>query len=1194
MSFRVSVSKKDVWFLALLVVIASALSLRPALAQTVYGSVYGTAIDASGSVVPNATVTVTNEQKGISLKTQTNAAGEYRIDHLVPNPYTISVTAAGFKTFTLTGVQINAGDAPRVDATLTIGSTSESVTVSSDAEALLQTQSQQVGVTIQQQVAANLPIYAEEAANIITLEPGVEGYTGHFGVSGEYPTGTGLFSVDGQTTGNEDWTLDGTDDTSPILDLIVVDPPPDTIQSAKIVTTDMDTDVGKAMTLSVPFETKSGGNQFHGEINDFRTSAANLARNPFLAAQSPGGFPGHVAPALKSVYEGNVGGPILKNRLFFFVDYSGLRNRVGGSSTVTIPTARVFQTCLGMEAANNGIAGCDFSDYSTGLGPSGYIYEPNNGPQYPGNVIPAAQVSTQAINALKALYAVTGNPNTTGSSNGTTLNYSASGAGFINSGQYTERVDFQWTPKMHVFGRYSYFHDNLNGTPIYGVMGGTGPSGIGNPATGHDHNATLGFDDALGDTLLTDLRLGFYRLNELNLKYDEGVNLATNLGIPGLNGTGYALTDGAPTFTVIGAMTMGNNGNAELIEDEYQYQIVNNWTKTLKTHSIKFGVDLRYGQDLRVPSDFNRAGAMTFGVGPTSNPSTLSTNNPNKVAGGLGLATFMLGDVTQMGRYISKVSDAKEMQKRTFFYGMDSWRLTNKLTLNYGLRWEIYFPETINQPGNGGELNLTTGLIAAAGVDGIPSNMGYKTVLGNLAPRVGASYQLDNKTVIRVGYGRAFGMGTYGDIFAISSTQNLPVLANQQLNPATSTSTVFNLSTGPAPFVFPTIPSNGQIPLPAGVTADSRPNPMRYQTLDSWNASVQRAITGTLTVTAGYVGNKGTHVWAGDYEYVNPNPPAAVLPASESITGSPLYWDPSISGTTPNAQGHTGYIFNLLPLYAKFGWTQPINYYCNCADTHFNALRLSVEKRFSRGLNFTANYSWQHANNYDTPYYVINKKVEWGPQDYTRDQVLTVFGFYELPFGRQGDLFKSVPKWADDVIGGWRLSPSVNISGGLPFSVTYLNCGLNLPPATLQQASATGAPCYPNRSGEFPLQLKAFSAATHNRSYFSPYASTPLSSSNSTDGPFSFPAPDQLGNSPRNSFRGPNYWNADLSLEKEFPMWEEVHAQFRMDAYNAFNHMSPGNPSGLCMDCNTSQGFITALAPGSVPRQLVFALKVLF
>ena len=183
------------------------------------------------------------------------------------------------------------------------------------------------------------------------------------------------------------------------------------------------------------------------------------------------------------------------------------------------------------------------------------------------------------------------------------------------------------TDKIHLFGRYSYFHDQLNGNPIWGsVMGGAGPSGLGNPAVAHDHNIAVGFDDALTDSFLTDLRLGYLPVARRSMpKYDKGVNLATNLGIPGLNGTGYALTDGAPSFSVsgtgsAGALAFGNNCNCQLFEDEEQFQIVNNWTKTLKTHTIRWGADLRYGRNLRVSQRSPTVPvALTFGIGPTSN-----------------------------------------------------------------------------------------------------------------------------------------------------------------------------------------------------------------------------------------------------------------------------------------------------------------------------------------------------------------------------------------------------------------------------------------------------------------------------------------------------------------------------------------------------------------------------------------------
>ena len=1210
MSFerRVSISQALVSAAVPLIVLLLLMVLRPLPAQSVYGSVYGTVYDSSHAVVPNATISVTNVQKGITAQGKSNAAGGYEIDHLIPNAYTVSVTAPGFKTFTLTGVQINAGDSPRVDATLSVGAESQSVTVTSDAEALLETQSQQVAVTIPQNQVQDLPIYTEETSNIIMLVPGTQSLFGVAKVSGEYPTGGGLYSIDGQTTGNLDYTLDGIDNTSPILDIVVVDPPPDTLQAAKIVTGNMDTDVGKAMSAAVELETKSGGNSFHGEVNDFRTSGANLARNPYLAGQAA---PHPLPAALSNRFEGNVGGPILRNRLFFFFDYFGQREKVGGTITTTVPSKLEHDTCLGLAQTSTGTAGCDFSDYLAYDNPkapnAGQLYNNSSGSPVPytNNVIPNGDLSQQAINMLQLLPY----PNTTGTGpGGLTNNYSANGTGVTNSGQYTVRIDDQLTQKMHAFGRIAYFHDNLNGSPIFGsVLGGAGPSGIGNRATGNDQNDVLGLDDAIKDNLLTDIRLGYYKLGEKNLKYDQGTNLATNLGVPGLNGTGYALVDGAPSFTLNGpggsSLGFGNNCNCELIETEEQFQIVNNWTRTWKTHTVKWGVDLRYGRNLRVPSDQNRSGVLTFGAGPTTNGSGV---------GGLGFATFMLGDVTQFGRYVSKTSNAKEFQKRTFFYGMDSWRVTPKLTANYGLRWEIYFPETINSPGNGSELNLNTGLMQVAGVGPVPSNMGYDDVLTNFAPRLGLSYQLDNKTVIRAGYGRAFGMGVYGTIFGHSATQNIPALANQQINPSSNIATVFTLSQGPPAFVFPTVDTTtGTVALPNHVTASSRPNPLRYQTLDSWNLSVQRAFTGTLTVTAAYVGNKGTHTWAGNFEYANPNPPFNVLPASMNPTGQALAWDPlytssyiaanggPISPQYPDigANGHTANIFRLLPYNWKYGWTQPINYYCNCSDTHYNALQFTVDKRVSHGLSLTATYSFQHAYNYDSPYYLADKKIEYGPQDLTRTSVLTLFGYYQLPFGRGADLFSSAPKWADELIGGWRLSPNLNISSGLPFSLNYEECAANLPPASAQQAGASGAPCWPNRSGSLPVGLGTFNPVTHTRQYFNAY-SAPLSASNPTEGAFSFPTLDQIGTSGRNPFRGPGFWNVDMSLMKDFPIRENLQGQFRMDAYNAFNHMAAGNPGSLfapqCIDCGGFNGYITGLATGSLPRQLDFVAKITF
>lgn len=1189
--------KSSIITLALSLVLAVAMNVHPLYAQTVYGSVYGTVLDRSGAVVPNAKIQVKSQQKDTTFQAQTNAVGEYRIDHLVPDTYTVTISAPGFKTYSVSSLQVNAGDTPKVDANLEVGAVSQSVTVAASAEQLLKTESQDVTLSVSQNAVHNIPIYAQAMNNIILLAPGAYATLGQGAVSAEAPQQGSRYAVNGQPGGGEDYTLDGTDDTNPVLGTVVVNPAPDTVQEAKIITTSFDAEYGRALSAIVTMQTISGSNTFHGEISDYRMSAANLARNPFNAAQSP---PHQLAPALTNQPEVNIGGPILKNRLFFFFDYFGQREKVGGSLNSTLPTAQVEQTCLGTAPTSNGTLGCDFGQYLT-LGQSGTVYQ-SNGTPYPDNIIPIGQVSHQALAMLKLLPAPT-SPTTLNN------NFSTSGSGTFNTGQYTTRVDDQVTTRMHAFVRYTYEHDVVFGSPVFGAAGGGAPAVEAGTGLGWNHNGSAGLDDAISDHLLTDVRLGYYRYHVTNNMANPNGDLATQLGIPGLNNTGYLGTTGMPGFSIsassgVGALTLGNSGcNCPLLENEDQFQIVNNWTRIMGTHTVKAGVDLRYGRQYRSPSDTNRNGVLTFGTGPTS----------DNGVGGLGFATFMLGDVTNFGRFVAANPGSREFQKYTFFYVQDSWRTTQKLTANFGVRYEIYFPETLNRVNGGALLNVNTGNLQVANAGGLGGNMGQGKQLLNFSPRVGLSYQLDTKTVIRAGYGRSYSPSTYGALFGTAPVQNLPELASQSITAATTTASVFNMSAGPPAYVFPSVPSNGLLPLPNLVTAYARPFPtQRVPYVDSWNASFQRALTSTLTVTAAYVGNKGTHVFAGNWEYVFPNAPQAILPASESVVGQALYYDPSVPKNTVdpfnaafpgiNAAGHTAVIYYLQPKYASYGWTQGIDYDCECSDTHYNALQISADQRISHGLSITGTYAYQLAHNYDTAYFLVDKRVSYGPADVNLDQVLTAFGSYELPFGRKGDFLTNVPKWVDDLIGGYQLSPSMNISSGQHFSASYNNCNaLNLPLSAGVGGAPTGAPCRPNQTGPFAMKLTSFNPVTHSRSYYTPV--TTMTAATPTSGPFSLPSLDQIGNSGRNVFTGPMFWDVDLAATKTVQIHERVNVQFRAQAFNAFNHVNPEGPAGdvqlvfgtggACIDCATG-GLITAEAVNGTVRQLEFAAKVTF
>ena len=476
----------------------------------------------------------------------------------------------------------------------------------------------------------------------------------------------------------------------------------------------------------------------------------------------------------------------MKNKLFFFGDYQGVRQRNGASAQQTVPTALAHNSCL----SGNG---CDLSEFLAGRGAlQGQIYNPRiinpvTGPApFVNNFIPSQYVSPQALYLLNLIPL----PNAPGTQNGTANNYNAGGTGATNQDQFDVRVDYELRESMHAFGRYSYFGNANSANVIFGPAGGSGFSSItnnfGGSAAGRNQSAVAGMDIVLNPRFLTDFRLGYLRYHVSTQKYDGEEDLATMAGIPGMN-LGTSFTSGAPGFFMnntsggsgdglssFGSSLQVNACNCKLLETEDQYQVVNNWTRIMGRHSLRFGADLRYARNLRVPSDSNRAGEVTFSATDTEN-TTLST------PGGLGLATFLLGDVTNYSRYVSTSTNAKESQKIIFTYVQDTWRVTPNLTLNLGLRWEIYFPETVNGAGQGGFADLTTGAFRVAGYGPYDTAMNVQKDFKNLAPRVGIAYQLDPKTVIRTGYGRSFDIGVFGTLFGHVVTQNLPVLANQSL-----------------------------------------------------------------------------------------------------------------------------------------------------------------------------------------------------------------------------------------------------------------------------------------------------------------------------------------------------------------------------------------------------------------------------
>src|ERR1019366_3146006 len=411
-------------------------------------------------------------------------------------------------------------------------------------------------------------------------------------------------------------------------------------------------------------------------------------------------------------FGGTIGGAIIKDKLFFFGDYQGTRQTSGISSQFSIPTALAQSSC---NPATNTTGFCDLSEYINfgGLG-KGQIFDPASATgskggdrvKFVGNLIPIARITPQAAAILAKFKA----PQTAGLQ----TNFVGSGSGPFTNNSFDTRIDYSASPSVSVFGRYSLSHYKLSGTGILGALGGsgTGPLGLSGSSIIHNTSLATGFNKTFTSTLLMDFRFGYFKYNPQASKPDGGTPMnGFGIGVDGNPAnTSDPKTAGLGAFIMDNVLTNFGDGlgvgrcNCPLTESEQQFQFVNNWTKVHGNHQFKFGGDIRYAMNLRLPSDNNRTGEFTF-----SHLETALGLAEGGTTGGVDIGSFMLGEVSNLARYVNNPAaggSPAERQKRWFFYGQDTWRATSKLTVNYGLRWEIYFPESVNGKGNGGFANI--------------------------------------------------------------------------------------------------------------------------------------------------------------------------------------------------------------------------------------------------------------------------------------------------------------------------------------------------------------------------------------------------------------------------------------------------------------------------------------------------------
>jgi len=1120
-----------------------------AFSQATSGNIAGTVVDSSGAALPNAKITITDLDRGTAYSVQTNNDGNFSQTHLLAGRYRVTVESTGFGTVTANAsVQVDA--TTPLSITLTPGQVQTTVEVS-DATPLLTTDRAEVATTLTGSQVSELPVLDRNVTNLLLEVPGTHLNTWAHSAA-ENPQQGIQANVNGQFFTANGFLLDGTENESAILGIAVINPNIDALQEFKVSTSNYDAEFGAASGALIQATTKSGTNQWHGTLFEFLRNDVTNATNQFTQINPPLHW---------NQFGGSVGGPIIKDKLFSFFDYQGTRRRTGGSVLTTVPTAAErngdLSSLLGSYICANGTVSATpcanpvmVNTTQGGSVPAqaGMVFDPNTGNPTTGsgrevysqngqvNVIPVAAPMQKLLSLIPL-------PN---NGNGIYNNYISDGVQKFDTDQYDGRVDYNLNGSTHIFSRYTIADYNNDAPAAYGAAGG-GPSAFSFSGDSIDRNQSLaiGLGHTFSPSLITDGRFGFYRYRIRVEPNDAGTTPATDAGLPGLN-TGSASTTGLPAFYINGngGFNFGyglgvNQCNCPLKETENQFQWVDNWTKISGDHTIKFGVDVRRAQQQRIPSDLHRSGEITFTDSVTGNPDV------DNIAAGLAstgsaLASYLLGLPSTFGRYYTAYDYYPGLREtRLFLFVQDSWRITPRLTLNYGLRWENYLPQVAAKPGGAGSFNPATGDVEVAGIGGVPINLGVKPYDLGFAPRVGIAFQWTPTTVIRSGYGRSFNPGGLGAVFGQGADYNPPIVNAQSVNQSNIYISPFSLLNGPPAPPEPPVGSNGTYPLPNGIGINYFTDPLnsyRIPLVDFWNFTVQHKFTPTLALEVGYVGNVGRHL----YETLNRN---------QAIPGP-------------------GDVNSRRPFDVLYGLEQGIYQYCNCDNSNYNGLQTKLIKQYSHGLDFILTYTWSKAitdteggsvpaNSYDV-------RADYGPASWDRTQTVTFEHNWEIPVGRNRYWNLGNNAVANAILGGWRLSGVHTIATGEPFTPTVANAPLlNDPDFAQVRADVVG-----NWNVSNP----------NANEWFNPAA-------------FSEPQqPYRQGTAGRNSLRGPRLWESDLSLSKNVLSRERLKLDLRADAFNVFNHPNLALPNST-IDVSGA-GQITAI---QVPmRQMQFGLHLGF
>jgi hypothetical protein len=614
----------------------------------------GTVTDPSGAALPNAKVRATNDATNVQTSALTGPAGNYTILFLNAGKYSLSVEASGFRRFVRENLVVDVDSVVRLDAQLEIGQTANEVTVMGTPP-LLQSEKTELSTVVTERQISSLPTVSRNTIYLVAEVPGGEPATGQLTYHPENMTEDYRAGVNGQSYGNNYRLLGGIDNNETIQGSAVIVPTVDSLAEMKITTNNYDAEFGQVMGAVIQWVTKSGTNAWHGTAFEYLRNSATFARNPFTEPLGPSSF-------RWNQFGGSAGGHIKRDKLFFFADYQGTRQRIGAASTGTVPLPAYRTGDFSSLAAKNPIF-----DPATG-NPDGSGRVP-----FANNVIPSNRIDPAAAK-LMSLLPLPNRP-------GTDTNFSGSGSVTADLNQTTGRVDYDLSAATRMFVRYTYFASLLDVPVLYGnVAGGPALGGFGNGNGYRDtttRSQSLGFNyqRTITPHLLTEARFGFNRFRAYGPLYDSNVQLANQVGLPGIN-QGDIWTNGLPGFSIagpVGTFNFGDPASAPFYEREQTLEFVSNTTWISNAHSLKWGVDVRPATLYREAQ--NGRGALTItqnGSGSASVPGS-----------GLGDASFLLGEVQSFSRDLV-VARATELQTRIGLYVNDQWRITRKLSLNLG------------------------------------------------------------------------------------------------------------------------------------------------------------------------------------------------------------------------------------------------------------------------------------------------------------------------------------------------------------------------------------------------------------------------------------------------------------------------------------------------------------------------------